>query len=159
MSTITLDQVREAQRNAPTSIETKDLQRQYERQQNEIKAAERAAKSLAAEAAAKTEGKRLKNLILRPRTLIEGVRLVVMSRQQAEWAGNAPAVAGGWVAVNLPRAEDGLYALVAETWNTCLYDVSITEVAQTWADECIDNDELSEALAKLNACTEGVVAQ
>lgn len=91
----------------------------------------------------------LKAIIVSPRKIPEGMKLVRLTRKQAEWAGMAPAVAGGWVATQQVCEADPLYptgsiALVPESWVDGT-PVDIKEVQQWWADDI----HLEDAAAKI----------
>lgn len=154
---VTLEEVRHAQRTAPGDQATKELQRQYERQLSAIKAEARAAERRKEDKACRAEAARLRAELLAPRRLIKGVYLCVVSVKWAQWAGNAPAVAGGWVAVGLPGIRYNGYecsnrvAALPESWSDEPHqDIGINEVQAVWAEECLDNDELKQAIALLN---------
>jgi hypothetical protein len=67
------------------------------------------------------------------------MKTVLMSQQQAEWAGNAVAVAGGWIAVGCDRVADtylpnsdntdgaripgGIVALVPDNWTSYVREI------------------------------------
>lgn len=58
------------------------------------------------------------------------MKTVVMSQKQAEWAGNAVAVAGGWIAVGCDRVNPGeILALVPDHWETYLRTISVLHAA------------------------------
>lgn len=155
MRTVTADEVKIAQRVAPQSEATKELQRAYQSQLNDEERQKKAAEYRAKKAATDAEITRLRQALTKPRTMIAGFRLVLMSITQAQWAGMAPSVAGGWVAVALPRVGRLQVALVPEDWTTYVRESDIETVAKLWADECIDLDEYRDALDKINGCTEG----
>lgn len=93
----------------------------------------------------------LLEIILSPRRLPEGMKLVRLTRSQAEWAGMAPSVAGGWVATMQVCEAEPLYptghiALVPESWEDGT-PVNLHEVQQWWADDI----HLEDAAAKIGA--------
>ena len=80
-----------------------------------------------------------------PRTAPEGMRYVLMNDRQAQWAGMAPSVAGGWIAVEQPRI-DGLYvALVPASWDACVGPAMMGKVIAQWS-ATWDVDALQSAL-------------
>ncbi|RFC49477.1 MAG: hypothetical protein DVB22_002596 [Verrucomicrobia bacterium] len=91
------------------------------------------------------------DIIVSPRRLPEGMKLVRMSRKDAEWAGMAPAVAGGWVATRQPCEANPMHpsghiALVPESWSTG-QNVRLEEVQEWWA----NGYEWEDAVAKIGA--------
>jgi hypothetical protein len=96
------------------------------------------------------------------------MKTVVMSRKQVEWAGNAVAVAGGWIATCQPRVQPqfvpdstgndgveipgGMLALVPDSWDTFVRPISVEDARALLADaakyEC-DEEIVTDAVAKL----------
>ena len=93
----------------------------------------------------------LKSIILSPRQIPSDMKLVRLTKKQAEWAAMAPSVAGGWVATMQVCEADPLYptgkiALVPARW-TDGDPVDLRDVQQWWADDI----HLEDAAAKIGA--------
>jgi len=97
------------------------------------------------------------------------MKTVVMSRKQVEWAGNAVAVAGGWIATCQPRVRSqlvpdatgndgveipgGLLALVPDSWDTFVRPISVEDARALLSDSAIyecDPEIAADAAAKLS---------
>jgi hypothetical protein len=112
------------------------------------------------------------------------MKTVLMSQQQAEWAGNAVAVAGGWIAVGCDRVADtylpnsdntdgaripgGIVALVPDNWTSYVREIDRdaarhhllgsangTEAAEIAEYLIDDEDDDSALLAAISAVSGG----
>lgn len=151
IETVTIEQVREAQRNAPLSEDTKTLQRQYDAQRTATERALRIARYRAEQAEQHAKEQALKARIWALERLCPptGFALRLISIQRAQYLMMAPAQAGGWVAVELPEIAGKLVALLPSFF-TDGRQVTAEHVRQCWMRGCYETDELEDALKKLS---------
>ena len=163
---ITIDQVKEAQRNAPTAPETKQLQRDFAAQvNNELRAITvQTRREKQAIVSAKAEELRAQLLQIGAEASKTGTRagfsLRAITQKDAEFLMMAPSVLGGWVAVGLPKFErNGKYyhaALLPDRFAEYGFPIAARNLAEQWAEEiyCTDEDAIAtavEMIAKMSA--------
>ncbi|WP_009962994.1 hypothetical protein [Verrucomicrobium spinosum] len=142
------DRAVELQRKAPAAAETKDAQRAYQAALNEVAMEKRAEECRERQAREKRERAELRARILAPVVVPAGKKLVTLTAKQAEWAGMAPSVAGGWVAVGLMMMGSGYVALVPERW-TDGEPIDVGTVQRVWSERCYWPEELADAVGKI----------
>lgn len=158
---ITIDQVKEAQRNAPTAQETKQLQRDFAAQVNkELRAiTTQTRREKQAIVSAKAEELRAQLLQIGAQASKTGTRpgffLRAITQKDAEFLMMAPYVLGGWVAVGLPKYErNGKYyhaALLPDTMAEYGFPLVARNLAEQWAEEiyCADEDDIETAVSMI----------
>ena len=157
----TIEQVKEAQRNAPTAPETKQLQRDFAAQVNNELRAITAKKRREKQAivSAKAEELRAQLLQIGAEASKTGTRkgfsLRAITQKTAEDLMMAPSVLGGWIAVGLPKFErKGKYyfaALLPDRLAEYGFPIAARNLADQWAEEiyCTDDDDIETAVAMI----------